>query len=300
MSSYKKNSTHHELKPLSSEPQLSEPKLPEPKLPEHRARKRFGQNFLHDQNIIEKIVRSINPKTSQNIVEIGPGQGALTYPLLKTAGHLNAVEIDRDLIQILNQQSSEFGKLTIHEGDALKFNFNQLVQNTNKSDNNNKLRLVGNLPYNISTPIIFHLLEFIDIIGDMHFMLQKEVVQRMSAEPNSKTYGRLSVMLQWHCDVDYLFDIPATAFNPPPKVVSSLVRLTPKLSPLAELDNPVQFSSLVNKVFQQRRKTLRNILKNYLKEEQIQLLGISPTARPETLSLADFARLSNAIQTEIT
>ena len=159
---------------------------------EHKARKRFGQNFLHDKNIIDKIIRSINPKHTQNIVEIGPGQGALTYPLLEKLGHLNAVEIDRDLIQILNQQSSEYGNLTIHEGDALKFDFNQVSQT------DSKLRLVGNLPYNISTPIIFHLLEYIALIGDMHFMLQKEVVERMAAEPNSKTYGRLTVMLQWY------------------------------------------------------------------------------------------------------
>lgn len=279
---------------------------------EHQARKRFGQNFLHDQNIIEKIIRSINPKTTQNIVEIGPGQGALTYPLLKTLGHLNAVEIDRDLIQILNQQSPQHGNLTIHEGDALKFDFSRLIEdknNTQVEDRINtqgegitpesKLRLVGNLPYNISTPIIFHLLEYINIIDDMYFMLQKEVVQRMAAEPNSKTYGRLTVMLQWYCDVDYLFDIPPSAFNPPPKVTSSLVRLKPRAAPLAELTSTTQFSKLINRVFQQRRKTLRNILKNYIKEEDIQALGISPTARPETLSIMDFAQLSNAIQEEI-
>lgn len=265
---------------------------------DHRARKRFGQNFLHDQNIIDKIIRSINPKATQNIVEIGPGQGALTYPLLETLGELNAVEIDRDLIKILNQQSPQYGKLTIHEGDALKFDFNQLsAGNTNQVDN--KLRLVGNLPYNISTPIIFHLLEYVEIIADMHFMLQKEVVQRMAAEPNSKTYGRLTVMLQWYCDIDYLFDIPPSAFNPPPKVTSSLVRLIPKSQPLTELTNPTQFARLVNRVFQHRRKTLRNTLKNYLKEDEIQALGISPTARPENLSIIDFANISNAIKTDI-
>jgi len=260
---------------------------------EHKARKRFGQNFLHDKNIIDKIIRSINPKPTQNIVEIGPGQGALTYPLLEKLGHLNAVEIDRDLIQILNQQSSEYGNLTIHEGDALKFDFNQVSQT------DSKLRLVGNLPYNISTPIIFHLLEYIALIGDMHFMLQKEVVERMAAEPNSKTYGRLTVMLQWYCDVDYLFDIPPSAFNPPPKVTSSLVRLTPKVAPLTQLNSKTQFSKLVNRVFQQRRKTLRNTLKNYLNEDEIKSLGISPTARPETLSVTDFANLSNLIKTDI-
>ena len=264
----------------------------------HRARKRFGQNFLHDQNIIDKIIRSINPKTTQNIVEIGPGQGALTYPLLEKLGHLNAVEIDRDLIQILNQHSPQYGKLTIHEGDALKFDFNQLFEDK-KNSKENKLRLVGNLPYNISTPIIFHLLEYIDVIADMHFMLQKEVVQRMAAEPDSKTYGRLTVMLQWFYDVDYLFDIPPSAFNPPPKVTSSLVRLTPKAEPLAKLDSSVQFSKLVNRVFQQRRKTLRNTLKGYLSADEIQALGIAPTARAETLSLIDFANISNAIKTDI-
>ncbi len=259
----------------------------------HQARKRFGQNFLHDQNIINKIIRAINPKTSQNIVEIGPGQGALSYPLLDILGQLNAVEIDRDLIQLLNQQSARYGKLIIHEGDALKFDFHQLAHA------NHKLRLVGNLPYNISTPLIFHLLSFLGDIEDMHFMLQKEVVQRMSAEPNTKTFGRLSVMLQWYCDVDYLFDIPANAFTPAPKVVSSLVRLRPKAEPLTVLNNPLQFSRLVNRVFQQRRKTVRNTLKNYLTEDNIQALGIAPTARPETLSLIDFAALSNAIKDDI-
>lgn len=260
---------------------------------DHQARKRFGQNFLHDQNIINKIIRTINPKQTQNIVEIGPGQGALSYPLLDTLGKLNAVEIDRDLIQLLNQRSTEHGELIIHEGDALKFNFHQLAQT------DNKLRLVGNLPYNISTPLIFHLLEFLDDIDDMHFMLQKEVVQRMSAEPNTKTFGRLSVMLQWYCDVDYLFDIPANAFIPAPKVVSSLVRLRPKAEPLSTLNNPEQFARLVNRIFQQRRKTLRNILKDYLTADDIQALGIAPTARPETLSLLNFAALSNAIKGDI-
>lgn len=260
---------------------------------EHKARKRFGQNFLHDNNVIDKIIRSINPKNDQNIVEIGPGQGALTYPLLETAKQLNAVEIDRDLIQILKQQSPSHGKLTIHEGDALKFDFSQLAQP------DKPLRLVGNLPYNISTPIIFHLLNYIDNISDMHFMLQKEVVDRMAATENSKVYGRLTVMLQWYCEVDDLFDIPPSAFNPPPKVTSSLVRLRPRSQPLCELKNHEQFSKLVNRVFQQRRKTIRNTLKNYLDEAGIQALGISPKARPETLSVIDFASLSNAIKIDI-
>jgi len=269
---------------------------------EHIARKRFGQNFLHDQNIIDKIIRAINPKTEQTIIEIGPGQGALTYPLLKILGQLQAVEIDRDLIDMLNRQSPAFGQLTIHEGDALKFDFSQLYSNTGSQQDTakpEKLRLVGNLPYNISTPIIFHLLEFIDSIYDMHFMLQKEVVERMAAKDHNKNYGRLSVMLQWYCEVEYLFDIPASAFNPPPKVVSSLVRLHPRSKPLASLKDEQQFARLVNKVFQQRRKTIRNTLKNYLSAEEIQALDISPTARPETLSILDFARLSNAISTEI-
>ncbi len=260
---------------------------------EHQARKRFGQNFLHDQNIIAKIIRAINPDKQQNIIEIGPGQGALSYPLLSELGHLDAIEIDRDLIHILNQQSPQYGELTIHEGDALKFDFKQLASS------DNKCRVVGNLPYNISTPIIFHLLEFLDIIEDMHFMLQKEVVQRMSAEPGSKIYGRLSVMLQCYCEVDDLFDIPATAFNPPPKVISSLVRLVPRKKPLATLNNPQQFSRLVNRVFQQRRKTLRNTLKNFINTEQIEAVGISASARPETLSVSQFIELSNAIQTDI-
>ncbi len=255
---------------------------------EHTPRKRFGQNFLHDQNIINKIVSAISPQPQDNLVEIGPGQGALTCQLLPLVTQMHAIELDRDLIPLLQTQCSTVGELTIHSKDVLKFNFSQLFRQEHP------LRIVGNLPYNISTPLIFHLLEHRQLIQDMHFMLQKEVVERMSAAPGRSDYGRLSVMVQRHCKVEPLFSIGPGAFNPPPKVHSSVVRLTPWSEPPVEIEDEVHFSGLVAAAFSQRRKTLRNSLKAWVEAEAFKNANIDPTRRAETLSLQEFARLSNA------
>ena len=190
----------------------------------HRARKRFGQNFLHDQGIIRGIVRAVSPLAGQRLLEIGPGQGAITATILDTDCQLDVIEIDRDLVQILTDKFSSRDNFRIHEGDALKFDIGALA-------GTEKLRVVGNLPYNISTPLIFHLLSAHDCISDMHFMLQKEVVERLAAGPGSKTYGRLSIMAQYYCAIESLFDVPPEAFSPQPKVQSAIVRLTPYAQP---------------------------------------------------------------------
>jgi len=256
----------------------------------HRPRKRFGQNFLHDPIVIRKIIDAIAPQPGDHLVEIGPGQAALTIPLLQAAGSMDAVEIDRDLIPIVQEQCAPYGELTLHNVDALKFDFAAL-----KTDQR-PLRLVGNLPYNISTPILFHLLECRAVIADMHFMLQKEVVERMAAGPGSKTYGRLSVMLQAYCEVTHLFDIGPGAFKPPPKVDSSIVRLVPKADEKVTIADAARFSQIVAASFGQRRKTLRNNLKGVLDEAQIQAAGIDPSVRAEVLSVEDFRRLAEVAE----
>jgi 16S rRNA (adenine1518-N6/adenine1519-N6)-dimethyltransferase len=255
--------------------------------PVHKPRKRFGQNFLHDQGIIHRIIAAIAPKPEDRLVEIGPGQGAITVELLNAAGRLSAIELDRDLLRPLAEMCGNLGELRIHNADALKFDFCSLAQE------GEKLRLVGNLPYNISTPILFRLLEQSRCIRDMHFMLQKEVVDRMAAGPGSKTYGRLSVMLQAKCQVTPLFDIGPGAFNPPPKVDSSFVRLIPYDAPPYPIEDTAIFSQVVSAVFAQRRKTIRNGLRNILDADGIASLGIDPGARAEQLSLEDFVRLAN-------
>lgn len=256
---------------------------------QHRARKRFGQNFLHDPGVIRRIVAAIAPAPGQHMVEIGPGQGAITVHLLQAAGALDAVELDRDLIEPLVRQCEPLGRLNIIGADALRFDFTALATP------GERLRLVGNLPYNISTPLLFHLLEQKACIQDMHFMLQKEVVDRMAADPGGKDYGRLSVMLQVHCGVTPLFDIGPGAFRPAPKVTSSLVRLQPWPEPPHEIANPQRFAQLVNQAFSQRRKTLRNSLRDWLPAERMQQLGIDPRERPERLAVADFVTLANAL-----
>lgn len=260
----------------------------------HQARKRFGQNFLQDQNIIRNILLSINPKADDNIAEIGPGLGAITEHLLKaTNGHLNVVEIDRDLVQVLKTQFFNYPELNIHQGDALKFDFSQLVA-SDQSDTQ-KLRIVGNLPYNISTPLIFHLLSFTGKVKDMHFMLQKEVVDRMAAGPGDSNYGRLGIMVQYHCQVESLFKVPPTAFDPQPKVDSAIVRLTPyDKPPIPALDHK-QLSSVVTTAFNQRRKTIRNNLKKLISTEQLEALGIDPGLRPEKLTLQNFVAISDTL-----
>jgi 16S rRNA (adenine1518-N6/adenine1519-N6)-dimethyltransferase len=255
---------------------------------QHRARKRFGQNFLHDPGVIQRIVSAIAPQPGQRLVEIGPGQGALTRHLLEAAGTLDAVELDRDLVGHLVQDCAGLGGLNVISADALRFDFCSLA------GADQRLRLVGNLPYNISTPLLFHLVGQKHCIEDMHFMLQKEVVERMAAEPGSKTYGRLSVMLQVQCEVIPLFDIGPGAFRPAPKVISSLVRLLPWAEPPHAIADPQGFARLVNQAFSQRRKTLRNSLREWLTPERMQQLGIDPGQRPERLDVADFVRLANA------
>ncbi|MGB1799709.1 MAG: 16S rRNA (adenine(1518)-N(6)/adenine(1519)-N(6))-dimethyltransferase RsmA [Gammaproteobacteria bacterium] len=250
----------------------------------HKARKRFGQNFLHDPAIIQRIVDSINPQKSDHVIEIGPGKGAITEQLLLRLEQLNVIEIDRDLIQLLTT-SYENKNLTIHEADALKFDFSQFIQTD--------LRIVGNLPYNISTPLLFHLLSYKHCIKDMLFMLQKEVVDRICAKPGSKQYGRLSIMLQLYCDVESLFTIKPGAFSPAPKVDSAIVKLIPLNNPRYDIDDHDTFALVVKESFSQRRKTLRNNLKKYLSDSEIQQAGIAPEIRAENLEISDFAKLAN-------
>ncbi|MEW8508105.1 MAG: 16S rRNA (adenine(1518)-N(6)/adenine(1519)-N(6))-dimethyltransferase RsmA [Candidatus Thiodiazotropha sp.] len=255
--------------------------------PTHRPRKRFGQNFLHDPGIIQRIVQAIDPRSGDNLVEIGPGQGAITHQLLPLLGHMHTVELDRDLVAPLAEQSASLGDLQIHNTDALKFDFTQLAQA------GRPLRVVGNLPYNISTPLLFHLLDQAEQIIDMHFMLQKEVVERMAAAPGSKAYGRLTVMLQARAEVTPLFNIGPGAFNPPPRVESAFVRLVP-LKPLPyQIDNWDHFRNLVTQAFSQRRKTLRNSLGKILPADTIRAADIDPGIRAEQLSIPEFVKLAN-------
>lgn len=253
----------------------------------HQPRKRFGQNFLHDSNIIARIVSAIAPKADDVMVEIGPGQGALTTQLLDRLNALHAVELDRDLIPLLNTMFATKA-LTLHEADALQFDFSQLMQGK-------AIRIVGNLPYNISTPLIFHLLSYKEQVRDMHFMLQLEVVDRLAAAPGSKIYGKLSVVAQYYYQVDKLFNVPAAAFNPPPKVMSAIVKLTPCQHAIMANDEKL-FERIVKISFSQRRKTLRNNLKQLLSSEQLGALDQDLTQRPEQLSLDDYIRLSNSIE----
>lgn len=254
----------------------------------HKTRKRFGQNFLHDPHVIQRIVKSIRPREGQHMVEIGPGEGALTRELLPILGQLDVVELDRDLIPLLESKFATLGELRVHQADALKFDFCQL------SPGPAQLRVVGNLPYNISTPLLFHLLDMSHCIQDMHFMLQKEVVQRITAKPGSGQYGRLSVMMQYHCQTEMLFTVGPGAFRPAPRVDSAIVQLTPYRQPPVEVD-PVILAQLVTRAFGQRRKTLRNNLKGLLDTGAIEAQGIDPGVRPECLSLEEFARLAQAL-----
>ena len=261
------------------------PRQAKPQLPTHAPRKRFGQNFLTDQSIIAEIARAIAPIDTDNIVEIGPGQGALTDALFDSGCAINAIEIDRDLqsqlrVMFFNRD------LTLHNADALKFDFSQL------SKSENDLRIVGNLPYNISTPLIFKLLENLSLIKDMHFMLQKEVVDRLAAVPGTKAWGRVSVMTQIDCEVESLFEVPPEAFYPRPKVQSAIVRITPKNKLYRPECSREQLAKLVQLAFAQRRKTLRNNLKDVMKDSTIEELGIDPSCRAETLSLDQLIDLS--------
>jgi len=253
----------------------------------HRARKRFGQHFLHDQNIIERILRSIDPRPGDRLVEIGPGQGALTWPLLQRCGQLTAIELDRDLIPVLQQESKRYGELQLINADILEFDLASL-------GGEQMIRLVGNLPYNISTPLMFHVLDSIAQISDMHFMVQKEVAERIVAEPGNGHYGRLSIMLQYQCECQLLFEVPPGSFTPPPKVDSAVIRLIPRASPEYDIGDYANFSAIVQAAFGQRRKTLSNSLKDTLSRDLIIACGIDPGLRAENLSLGDFAKLSRA------
>lgn len=253
----------------------------------HIPRKRFGQNFLHDQNIIAQIIAAIGPRSSERLIEIGPGQGALTEPLIQHTRKLEVIELDRDLIPRLEKSFANKGELIIHNQDVLKFDFSTLTSEEKS------LRIVGNLPYNISTPLLFHLASYQTLIKDMHFMLQKEVVDRICATPGSKDYGRLSVMMQYYCNTEHLFNVPPDAFNPPPKVDSAIIRLIPREKDELSAGDEKVLSTIVQASFAQRRKTLRNNLKKYLSDVQIKSLGIDPGCRSETLKLEEFIDLAN-------
>jgi 16S rRNA (adenine1518-N6/adenine1519-N6)-dimethyltransferase len=251
-----------------------------------RAKKRYGQHFLHDPGVIERIVRAIAPATGQRIVEVGPGRGAITVPLLEAAGSLEVIEIDAGVVPQLEERCAGHGELRLHLADALEFDFRAL------RGDGPPLRLVGNLPYNISTPLLFHFLGQLDAFSSMHFMLQKEVVTRMAARPGNKDYGRLTVMLAPHVRVEPLFDIGTGAFSPPPRVVSTFFTLHPLPEPPFALPDAAAFARIVSAAFSQRRKTLRNSLAGLLDTAAIVAAGVDPGARPETLSAAEFAALA--------
>ncbi|MDA8562020.1 16S rRNA (adenine(1518)-N(6)/adenine(1519)-N(6))-dimethyltransferase RsmA [Gammaproteobacteria bacterium] len=253
----------------------------------HVARKRFGQHFLHDKNIIKRLVQVISPKSDQHIVEIGPGQGALTVPILELIGKIEAIELDKDLIHPLTERCLKKGELNIHQADALKFDFSTLF------NNQTPLRIIGNLPYNISTPLIFHLLTFSKYISDMHFMLQKEVVDRIAAPPQSRDYGRLSIMVQYHCEVNALFDIPPTAFYPSPQVQSKIIKLSPYHDIPHTAKNYEHFATVVKTAFSQRRKTIRNSLSTIVTDSDWEKITIDSKLRPEQLGVLEFLKISN-------
>jgi len=254
----------------------------------HRPRKRFGQNFLHDQNVIQRIVNAIHPQRDQHLVEIGPGQGALTTQLLPLMGVMDAVELDRDLLEPLQEKCASLGQLNLHSADALKFDYCQLY-----NPEEQKLRIVGNLPYNISSPLLFHLMTQRHCIKDLHFMLQKEVVQRITAQPGNGHYGRLSIMLQYFCETEMLFTVSPGSFFPPPKVDSAVFRLIPRQAPLLKAENETLLSRIVSISFGQRRKTIRNNLKGTIDETTLRELNIEPGLRPERLEIEQFVQLAN-------
>jgi len=255
----------------------------------HQARKRFGQHFLHDQNVIDAILRAIDPHPGENLLEIGPGQGALTYPLLQRCDKLIAIELDRDLVPVLSRQAKGLGRLEIINADILEFELSSIP-------GNKIFRVLGNLPYNISTPLMFHLLESVEQIQDMHFMVQKEVALRIVAHPGEPNYGRLSVMLQYQCDCQYLLDVAPSSFKPPPRVDSAVIRMVPFGSPEHDVGDYKNFSGIVQAAFSQRRKTISNSLKSVLDRKTIIACEIDPGLRAENLSVADFARLSRAFK----
>ena len=257
----------------------------------HRPRKRFGQHFLIDTTVLDKIVRAFNPKNDQTILEIGPGTGALTDRLLDRVNHLTVVELDRDLAQQLSIRYSQ-NQLTVFQQDILNFQLSDVCSTTNTNTTTScKARVIGNLPYNISTPLLFHLLNSVELIEDMIFMVQKEVALRLAATPGNKAYGRLSVMTALELECQHLFDVPAEAFDPPPKVESSVIQLKPRET-LLECKNRSRFDEIVKQAFSQRRKTLRNSLQPLISEQQFASARIDSGLRAETLSVVDYIRLS--------
>jgi len=257
----------------------------------HQARKRFGQNFLHDPGVIEQIIRAINPKPDDAIVEIGPGLGALTEEILAVNPRLQVVELDRDLIPVLRTKFFNYPEFRIHEADALKFDFSELMVDR-------PLRIIGNLPYNISTPLIFHLLAQADVVQDMHFMLQKEVVQRMAAVPGDNNYGRLGIMTQYFCRVQPLFEVGSGAFRPAPKVDSAIVRLVPHRTLPHTAKDLATLQAVVRTAFNARRKTLRKALGGMVSVAQLQNLGINDGLRPENLALTDYVAIADLLVEE--
>lgn len=254
----------------------------------HKPRKRFGQHFLRDDYVLMRIVQAISPTESDHLVEIGPGEGVLTELLLPLCAQCDIVEIDVDLVQHLQNQFGQTAHLTIHQQDALTLDLKTLSPTQ-------PLRIVGNLPYNISTPLLFHLFSQMTWIEDMHFLLQKEVVDRLTAPVNHKHYGRLSVMAQYYCQTEFVCPVPPEAFYPPPKVDSSVVRLTPRKQRDLTAQDITHFSALVKEAFTYRRKTLLNALKRFVSAETLLALGISPQKRPQELTVDDFIRISNAL-----
>jgi len=257
------------------------------------AKKHLGQHFLLDRGIIDNIVHAVDPRPGDRLVEIGPGQGAITFPLLDRHHELTVIEFDRDLIFPLTEAARAHGTLEVIHRDVLTVDFTALARNG--GDEGGQIRLVGNLPYNLSSPILFHALEHATAIRDMHFMLQKEVVDRMAAGPGSKVYGRLGVMLQAYCHVTPLFDVPPGAFRPPPKVDSAVVRLVPRAPATIGIEEPTVFSDVVRDAFGQRRKTLRNALSKQCDAAAIEAAGVRPDARAEQIDVADFVRLANSL-----
>lgn len=255
----------------------------------HTARKRFGQNFLTDHNVINRIVGAIAPDNDHVMVEIGPGLGALTEPVADSVDSLTVVELDKDLVARLNNHPILKSKLKIHQGDALKFDFSQLIEP------DKELKVFGNLPYNISTPLMFHLFEFAEHIKNMHFMLQKEVVLRLSASPGSKAYGRLTVMAQYHCQIMPVLEVPPGCFTPPPKVDSAVVRLVPYKEKPWPCDDVELLRSVTTMAFNMRRKTLRNNLKQLLNDDEFKQLSIDSSLRPEQISVEQYVAMANFI-----
>jgi len=259
---------------------------------QHHARKRFGQNFLSDPSIIQRIIKSINPKPGQRLIEIGPGLGALTCPILNIVKEMDVIELDRDIVPKLQLNCGldavQNNQLRIHNLDVLQFDFAELNYDS-------PLRIIGNLPYNISTPIIFHLVKYSNIIQDMYFMLQKEVVMRLAAKPDTSNYSRLSVMAQYHFQIDPLFLVPPESFQPVPKVESGIIRLVPHKEKPIKINDEKAFATLITQAFSQRRKTLRNVLKDICSAQQLESIDINPGSRAQSLTLEQFGNIYTLI-----